>query len=113
MSQIFGSDELSARSHPIQQRMSSSFVAISKLDAEALSLAEGDLVEVGKPGNIARVSVRNVVRQGTAAVYAGDAEFDAHAVGEFVSLARAQGTADSKGLGGLIISDNQEVGSGV
>jgi NADH-quinone oxidoreductase subunit G len=44
--QLFGSEETSARSEPIQQRMGQAFVALNATEASQLGLAEGSLVSL-------------------------------------------------------------------
>ena len=103
--QIFGSDELSARSNAIQQRMSGPYVALSPSDASALSLQQGDAVSLNGNGSLARVCIRDKVRPGTAAVYTGNHELDPFTVPPRLDLARVESAGELPGIEGLIVSD--------
>ena len=108
--QIFGSDELSAKSSTIQQRMTDAYVAISPADADALGLKQGDNVSLDGNGNIAVACIRSKIKQGTAALYCGDNEVDRHALGASVSLGKAADANLVRGIKGLIVSDLYEEG---
>ena len=108
--QIFGSDELSARSEAIQQRMCGAWVSLAPEDAEALSLGQGDKVSLNGNGSTAAVLIRKKMRPGTAVVYGGDQEIDFHSLGDFVSLEKIAGENDARSLEGLIVSDLYEEG---
>ncbi|MBX5438450.1 MAG: NADH-quinone oxidoreductase subunit NuoG [Thermoflavifilum sp.] len=54
---IFGSDELSALSAPLQERMPASYLALSPADAKALQLQPGNSVEVNFHGQAIRFPI--------------------------------------------------------
>ncbi len=108
--QIFGSDELSAKSSTIQQRMTDAYVAISPADAESLGLKQGDSVSLDGNGNVAVACIRSKIKAGTAAVYCGDNDLDRHALGSSISLGKASDGNLSRGIKGLIVSDLYEEG---
>jgi NADH-quinone oxidoreductase subunit G len=108
--QIFGSDELSAKSNTIQQRMTDAYVALSPADAETLSLKQGDSVSLDGNGNIAIACIRSKIKQGTAAVYCGDNEVDRHALGASIALVKVADAETNRGIQGLIVSDLYEEG---
>lgn len=81
---IFGSDELSARSPAVRERMErDACVGLAPADAERLGLAPGDAVELA--GGAARVRIRNEMAPGTAAVYCADGRISPHALGTAVT----------------------------
>ncbi len=102
--QIFGSDELSARSPAIKERMTAPYIGLSREDAERLQLTTGDCVSLNGNGALALVCVRARVPAGTGVLYAGAGEIDTYAIkgldGIEKSSAQLNGT-----LGNLIISD--------
>jgi anaerobic selenocysteine-containing dehydrogenase len=103
--QIFGSEELSAKSVNIQNRMTESYVAIAPEDAETLSLDQGDRVSLGDPSNTAIACIRTKIKTGTAAVYFGDNELDRHSLAKTLVLSKAGGGFSGNALNGLIVSD--------
>ncbi|MEX2468404.1 MAG: NADH-quinone oxidoreductase subunit NuoG [Pseudohongiellaceae bacterium] len=106
--QIFGSDELSARSEAIQQRMTGAYVSLAPSDAERLSLKQGDRVSLDGNGGLATVCIRKKMKPGTAAVYCGDNEINPHALEARVSLSKVDGESPVRALDGLIVSDLYE-----
>ncbi len=106
--QIFGSDELSAHTHTVQERMTGPYVSLAPADAEALGVASGDSVSLDGNGNLVTVCVRSRMKPGTAAVYCGN-DIDAHALGSHVVLSKSDSNA-AKGIKGLIVSDLMEAG---
>lgn len=108
--QIFGSEELSARSINIQKRMTDSYVAIAPEDAEMLSVEQGDRVSLGDTPNTAIACIRTKIKAGTAAVYFGDSELDRHSLSHSLVLTKAEGGPAAQGLDGLIVSDLLEQG---
>ncbi|MEQ8954484.1 MAG: NADH-quinone oxidoreductase subunit NuoG [Gammaproteobacteria bacterium] len=102
--QLFGSDELSAHTASIQQRMTGPYVSLAPADADNLGVQSGDTVTVNGNGAVVTVCVRTHMKAGTAAIYCGNNEIDAHALGSHVVLARSD-TAASRGIKGLIVSD--------
>ena len=110
--QIFGSEELSARSEAIRKRMSDAFVAISPGVAAEHGLSHGAPVSVRGEGASVTVlaCVRNSLPAGFAALHASDRDIDFHGLGARVSLAPAAADepaagALNRGLGELIVSD--------
>ena len=108
--QIFGSDELSAKSNTIQQRMTDAYVALSPADAETLGLKQGDSVSLDGNGNMAIACIRSKIKQGTAAVYCGDNEVDRHVLGTTIALSKVADAETNRGIQGLIVSDLYEEG---
>ena len=106
--QIFGSDELSARSESIQQRMTDAYVGLSPQDAKARGLEQGHLVRLDGNDDIAIVCIRSRIEPGTAAVYCGDNQLNAHSLGAGITIRKAEGLLDNRTIKGLIISDLYE-----
>ena len=105
--QIFGSDELSARSPAIRQRMTGAYVGISPADATTLGVATGDRVTVGDTGATAVVSLRTRMAPGSVAIYCGENEIDRYALARQVQL-RKTDAAPEHGIVGLIVSDRYD-----
>ncbi len=108
--QIFGSEELSARSEAIRKRMSDAYVAISPGLAAGHGLTHGAAVSVrGEEASVTVLAcVRGSMPSGVAALHASDRDIDFHGLGARVSLAPAAGDAAvalDRGLGELIVSD--------
>ena len=63
---LFGSDEMSQRSHVIQQRMPEAYVMVNPADAATLGVNAGSLVEFSCAGQTLRLPVRlsTELRQG-------------------------------------------------
>jgi len=108
--QIFGSDELSAKSKTIQHRMADAYVALSPKDAESLDLNQGDSVSLDGNSNIAIACIRSKMKQGTVAVYCGDNDIDRHALGATIALSKVAEAKMKHGIQGLIVSDLYEEG---
>ena len=108
--QIFGSDELSAKSSRIQQRMTDAYVAISPSDAQSLGLNQGDKVSLDSNQNVAVACIRSKIKEGTAALYCGDNDIDRHALGATIALTKITDANLSRGIKGLIVSDLYEEG---
>ena len=106
--QIFGSEELSAKSKSIRERMTGAYVAVSPSDAEDLSLKQGDEVNLNEDEGRVIVCIRTKIKKGTAAVYCGDNEIDRHALGSIVTLNKCENKISSHGIQGLIVSDLYE-----
>ncbi len=105
--QIFGSDELSARSPTIRQRMTDAYVSIAPKDAERLGLKQGDAVSLNGNGSLATACIRTRIKPGTAAVYCGDGQINPHEIGDSVALTKSD-VAGERSLSGLIVSDLYE-----
>ena len=108
--QIFGSDELSAKSNTIQERMTDAYVALSPKDAKSLDLNQGDSVSLDGNGNIAIACIRSKMKQGTVAVYCGDNDIDRHSLGTTIALSKVTEAKMKRGIQGLIVSDLCEEG---
>ncbi len=108
--QIFGSDELSAQSDAIQQRMTSPYISVSPDDAERLQLKQGDQVSVSGNGAIATVCIRKKMKTGTAALYVGDNAINWHDMPATVALKTVTDAPGGRGVRGLIVSDYYEEG---
>ncbi len=104
--QIFGSEELSARSAALRERMTGAYVAVAPADAERYGLRQGQGAMLSGAGTTAKalVCVRTQMSPGAAALHVGDADIDYHGLGARVALAPAE-VEDSRGLGELIVSD--------
>jgi NADH-quinone oxidoreductase subunit G len=107
--QIFGSDELSAQSAIIQERMTDAYVSIAPVDAEARDIKQGDMVELGDFSAKAIACIRSRIKPGTIAVYCGDNQIDSHALAANIEILKFEdsntGDGKGKGLSGLIVSD--------
>lgn len=108
-SQIFGSEELSARSPAIRQRMTAPYISVSPADAKSRGLQQGDEVAIANTSFTATVCIRSRMRDGTAALYCGVNEIDRFSLPAQVELSK---TANNSGPGirGLIVSDLYEEG---
>lgn len=112
--QIFGSEELTARSPAIQQRMTDPFVCLSTEDAKDKGIAQGDLVELrsGENSYPLVACIRERMKPGTVALYCGDNEINPWDLGSHVTVEKGEaGAAESgRGIAGLIVSDLYEEG---
>lgn len=108
-SQIFGSDELSARSSAIQERMTAPYISISPQDAQARGLQQGDAVTVTGSDAPVLVCIRRKMKAGTAALYCGDNEIDAFSLPTQVELNKTD-SQPARSVAGLIVSDLYEEG---
>lgn len=106
--QIFGSDELSARSPAIRQRMTNAYVGLSPKDAESLGVSQGQPLSLNGNGMVAAACIRNRIKPGTVVVYCGD-EINPHDLASTVSL-RVADQPLTRGIAGLIVSDLYEEG---
>ena len=104
--QLYGSDELSAKSAVISERLTGSYAAVSPADAKQLGLTQGGMVEMqAENGNaIYSVCVRSKVKPGTVVVFDGSGVFPVAEAGEAVSLAKAEGPGSAH-FENLIVSD--------
>ncbi len=110
--QIFGSDELSARTPAIQERMTAPYVALAPAQAAHLGLAHGDVVKMTGAGNAgthdqseannttatntsAMVCLRKRVPENVAAIYAGADEIDIFSLGSHISLVKVDSASDT------------------
>ena len=104
--QIFGSEELSARSEAIRKRMTDAYVALSPEDAGRHGLKQGQGVTLKGAGATvtALACIRTQMRPGVAALHVSDREIDYYGLGARVRPAPGE-VADNRGLGELIVSD--------
>lgn len=107
--QIYGSDELSARSPAIKERMTSPYISLSPADAKSRGLTQGDEVALAGTGYTATVCIRSKMRDGTAALYCGANEIDQFNLPGQVELSKTSGNSE-RGICGLIVSDMFEEG---
>ena len=103
--QIFGSDELSARAAPIQERMPPAHVAVNAADAERLGLKPGHDVQL--VNDLSFLSLPLVIRKniapGTVAVYAGPSRKGIHGLAGAARVS-IDGPSTSP-MANLIVSD--------
>lgn len=102
--QIFGSDELSARSSTIQQRLTDSYLGIAPVDADKLGIAHGDEVSLDGNGATAVACIRAQIKPGTAALYAAD-QVDVYSLPAAIAVQKASSSERNRNIDGLIISD--------
>jgi len=107
--QIYGSDEMSARSPAIRERMTAPYISLSPVDAKTRGLSQGDEVVLGNSAFTATVCIRRKMREGTAALYCGANEIDQFSLPAQVELNKSSGN-ELRGIRGLIISDLYEEG---
>lgn len=103
--QIFGSDELSARSNPIRQRMTDAYIAISPDDANARSLKQGDVVTLSDGANELVVCIRTKIKNGSAVIYCGSENMDEQSVAATTEVNKVAANGSDLTISGLIISD--------
>ena len=101
--QIFGSDELSARSSAIQKRMTDAYVGLSPVDAERLEIKQGQPVSIDG-GATAIACVREQVAEGNCIVYCGE-QLNPNDFGSSVAITKSDSSAGDRGIAGLIVSD--------
>ena len=101
--QIFGSEELSARSPAIQKRMTDAYVALAPVDAARLEISHGDAVALNG-GPVAVACIREKISEGSCVVHCG-AQINPHDLAGAVSLTKTSESLPGKGLSGLIVSD--------
>ncbi|MBI5091208.1 MAG: NADH-quinone oxidoreductase subunit NuoG [Candidatus Hydrogenedentes bacterium] len=91
---IFGSEELSALSPPLAERIPALYAALSPSDAEALEVANGDTVELRLNGAAWRapVSVRPDLPRGTVGVPAGLAAAEFLSAPAWISVEKVSAT---------------------
>lgn len=106
--QIFGSDELSARAEPIQQRMTDAYVGLCLEDAQSRGLAQGDVATIRPLGAPVMVCVRTGVKPGTALLYCGDSSISPAEFSGVIELEKSAAQDTIRGIRNLIVSDLQE-----
>ena len=103
--QIFGSEELSARSEAIQQRMTDAFIGLSPEDAKARDLSQGDSVKLGSSGASAVVCIRTGIKIGSAVIYCGDEQINPSDLPQCIEITKGGESNIRRGINGLIVSD--------
>jgi len=87
---IFGSEELSLCSPSLSERLPSVYILLNSLDAEALAVGTGDLIEIahlsGAAILIAPVRIEKTLPRGLLGIMAGRPEFQAMKAGSLVTL---------------------------
>lgn len=106
--QIFGSDELSARSKPIQARMTDAYIGLSPEDAQERSLSQGDVATLSPLGTPVVVCIRTGIKAGTALLYCGDGNISPADFSGLIEIEKSATQTTSRGIGNLIVSDFQE-----
>lgn len=106
--QIFGSDELSARAGPIQQRITDPYISISPQDAQANGLQQGDMVALQGIEAPVIACIRSKMKPGVVAIYCGSDEINPQALGKTISISKSEAAIGERGISGLIISDMLE-----
>ncbi|MBV55365.1 MAG: NADH-quinone oxidoreductase subunit G [Gammaproteobacteria bacterium] len=103
--QIFGSDELSARSDSIQQRMTDPYIGISPTDAQAQGVQHGDMVSLDGIEVPVVACIRSKMPEGVVAIYCGDGDINPHSLPATVSIGSSESPVGERGIRGLIVSD--------
>lgn len=106
--QIFGSDELSARSKPIQARMTDAYIGLCPEDAEARGLQQGDVATISQLGAPVVVCIRTGIKAGTALLHCGDSHISPADFSGLIEIEKSATQTTSRGIGNLIVSDFQE-----
>jgi NADH-quinone oxidoreductase subunit G len=104
--QIFGSDELSAQTPAIRERMVGSYLGLSEVDAGSNGLKQGDPVSIEGVEASLSACIRTSIKVGTAVIYC-DETMDAHSLPASINIS-ASSDAVSRGIKGLIVSDLTE-----
>ncbi|GJM13619.1 MAG: NADH-quinone oxidoreductase subunit G [Pseudohongiella sp.] len=106
--QIFGSDELSARSKPIQARMTDAYIGLCPQDAQDRGLVQGDVATITSLGAPVVVCIRTGIKAGTALLYCGDGSISPADFSGFIEIEKSAAQSTVRGLTNLIVSDFQE-----
>ncbi len=106
--QIFGSDELSARSKPIQARMTDSYIGLSPKDATSRQLVQGDSVNIKGCDATVTVCIRTGIKVGTALLYCGNGFLNPAELASLIEIEKSDQQASSRGVRNLIVSDFQD-----
>jgi len=104
--QLYGSDELSARSKVVGSRLTGPYVAVSPRDAETLGIRENSVLELQSAQGSASyaVCIRKKVKPGSMAVFDSAGSFPIAAAGESVKAVKAEGVGHGR-FDNLIVSD--------
>jgi NADH-quinone oxidoreductase subunit G len=106
--QIFGSDELSARSKPIQARMTDAYIGLSPTDAQQRGLRQGDVATISPLGSPVVVCIRTGIKVGTALLYCGDGDISPAEFSGLIEVEKSAAQSTVLGIGNLIVSDFHE-----
>jgi NADH-quinone oxidoreductase subunit G len=106
--QIFGSDELSARSKPVQARMTDAYIGLSPVDAKKRGLNQGDVATISPLGSPAVICIRTGIKAGTALLYCGDRNISPADFSGLIEVEKSVIQTTSRGIGSLIVSDFHE-----
>ena len=106
--QIFGSDELSARSKPIQARMTDAYIGLSPQDARKRGLSHGDVATISPLGSPVVVCIRTGIKVGTAMLHCGDGNISPADFSGLIEVEKSATQTTSRGIGNLIVSDFHE-----
>ena len=101
--QIFGSEELSAKSSTIQKRMTDAYVALAPSDAKKLGIQQGTSVSIND-SSVAVACIREQIAEGNCVIYSGD-QLNPHDIGSTAAIAKSDTPASGRGITGLIVSD--------
>ena len=106
--QIFGSDELSARSKPIQARMTDAYIGLSPKDAQKRDLRQGDVATISPLGSPVVICIRRGIKAGTALLHCGDGNISPADFSGLIEVEKSATQTTSRGIGNLIVSDFHE-----
>ena len=106
--QIFGSDELSARSKPIQARMTDAYIGLSPKDAQKRDLRQGDVATISPLGSPVVICIRRGIKAGTALLHCGDGNISPADFSGLIEVEKSATQTTSPGIGNLIVSDFHE-----
>ena len=106
--QIFGSDELSARSKPIQARMTDAYIGLSPEDAQERNLSQGDVATISPVGSPVVVCIRTGIKAGTALLHCGDSGISPADFSGLIEVEKSDAQSTVRGIGNLIVSDFHE-----
>jgi len=106
--QIFGSDELSARSLPIQARMTDAYVGLSPEDARARDLEQGDVATINPSGAPVVVCIRTGIKTGTALLHCSDGKISPADFSGLIEVEKSATQSAGRGISNLIVSDFQD-----
>ena len=106
--QIFGSDELSARSKPIQARMTDAYIGLSPQDAKKRDMSQGDVATISPLGFPVVVCIRSGIKAGTALLHCGDGNISPADFSGLIEVEKSTTQITSRGIGNLIVSDFHE-----
>lgn len=106
--QIFGSEELSARSKPIQARMTDAYIGLSPEDAQERNLKQGDVATIEPLGFPVLVCIRTGIKTGTALLYCGDSNISPADFPACIEVEKSAAQSTVRGIANLIVSDFHE-----